>query len=427
MMLRINSFKILKKELFMKEIFEIHNWMKATGRTFHKTIRAGRLPDPTFSTEGREAVSFSTNNYLGLATSPRLIEKARFGLEKYGVGNCESRLLGGDLDIYRELEAKLAKLKHKEDAIIFATGYLTNLGVLSSLPNSAKIGRVYGFRPSEHYKYAYFTDEYNHTSIREGVRMSGANKVAYRHCDMNDLEKKLKVVEAHIRIIVSDGVFSQDGDIVPLPDLMQLAEKYDTLVYIDDAHGTGVLGPTGGGTTEYFNLYSPRLISMGTLSKAYGAIGGFIATEKYIADILRFTCTAYGFTSTLPPDQAYAVSEAMDVIADEPERRRRLWDNQRYFVARMDKQGYRLISRNTPIVPVLLGDETLCEKYSHKLEESGVHVDAISFPAVPLGQSRLRFMMNANHTKDQIDKALDLMDELKTENQMELSEIQIEV
>jgi glycine C-acetyltransferase len=406
----------------MKEIREVINWIQTTGRTFHKTILVERLPDPTFSVDGRASVSFSTNNYLSLATSPRMIAKARYGLDKYGVGNCESRLLGGDLDIYRELEGKLAKMKHKEDAILFATGYLTNLGVLSSLVNWSKIGRVYGFRPSTHYKYAYFTDEYNHTSIREGVKMSGANKVSYRHCDMNDLEKKLKVVDAHVKIIVSDGVFSQDGDIVPLPDLMQLAEKYDCLVYVDDAHGTGVLGPNGGGTTEYFNLYPSRLICMGTLSKAYGAIGGFIATDRDIAEILRLTCSAYGFTSTLTPDQAYAISEAMDMVVDEPERRERLWANQRYFVAQMDKLGYHLISRATPIVPVLIGDEMQCEKISATLEENGIHVDAICFPAVPLGKSRLRFMMNTNHTKDQIDRVVTLMAELKRTNPIDLPE-----
>jgi glycine C-acetyltransferase len=370
------------------------------------------LPEPTFTRDGRRLVSFSTNNYLGLATSPRLIQAAQYGLEKYGVGNCESRLLGGDLAIYRHLEAKLAALKVKDSAMLFATGYLTNLGVLSTLPTSAVTARFYGFRSRRRYRYAYFTDELNHISIREGIRMSGVEKAAYRHCDMNHLESQLKNSDATTKIIVTDGVFSQDGDIAPLPEILDLADRYDAMVYVDDAHGTGILGPTGAGTTEYFGVESPRLICMGTLSKAYGAIGGFIAAECWVVEVLRLTCSAYGFTSTLPPDQAFAVSEAIDMVRDEPERRERLWVNQRYFIQAMDDLGFRLLSRATPIVPVWIGDETDCLQVSQRLDEAGFHVDAIVFPAVPRNQSRLRFSMNSNHTKRQIDRLVGVMAEL---------------
>jgi glycine C-acetyltransferase len=406
----------------MKEIKAIHDWMKTSGRQFHRIIRTESLPDPVFRCEGREVISFSTNNYLGLSADPRLIEMARRGLEKYGVGNCESRLLGGDLEIYLHLEDRLARLKRKEAALLFATGYLTNLGVLSALVNSTKIARVYGYRPKKYCRYAYFTDEFNHLSIREGIRMSEANRVTYRHADMNDLERKLKIAETDIRIIASDGVFSQDGDVVPLPDMMSLAEKYDAWVYIDDAHGTGVLGQTGGGTTEYFNLFPSRLICMGTLSKAYGAIGGFIATDRDVVDILRFSCPAFGFTSTLPPDQACAVAGAMDIVRDEPERRQRLWDNQRYFVRQIDGLGFRLINRSTCILPVLIGDEALCWRFSHVLDQRGIHVDSIAFPAVPLGRSRLRFIMNAHHTRAQIDRVCQILAEVKDSVRNALSE-----
>jgi glycine C-acetyltransferase len=372
------------------------------------------LPDPTFRRNGRRMVSFSTNNYLGLATSPRLIEAAQFGLATYGVGNCESRLLGGDLAIYRDLEAKLAALKGKDSAMLFATGYLTNLGVLSTLPTSAVTARFYGFRSSRRYRYAYFSDELNHISIREGIRMSGVEKATYRHCDMEHLESQLKNSDATTKIIVTDGVFSQDGDIAPLPEMLDLADRYDAMVYVDDAHGTGLLGPTGAGTTEYFGVESPRLISMGTLSKAYGAIGGFVAAESWVIEVLRLTCSAYGFTSTLPPDQAYAVSEAIDMVRDEPERRERLWANQRYFVQAMDDLGFRLMSRATPIVPVWIGDETDCLQLSQDLDEAGFHVDAIVFPAVPKNHSRLRFSMNSDHTKKQIDRLVNVMAKLQS-------------
>jgi 7-keto-8-aminopelargonate synthetase-like enzyme len=192
--------------------------------------------------------------------------------------------------------------------------------------------------------------------------------------------------------------------------LIELADRYEATVYIDDAHGTGVLGENGGGTSEHFGIHSPRMIHMGTLSKAYGAIGGFIATERYITDILRLSCSAYGFTSTLPPDQAFAVSEAIEMVRDEPERRQRLWDNQRHFVSRVQKLGYRLVSKETPIIPLLIGDEQQCDRFALVLKGEGFHVDAVKFPAVPLKQARLRFIMNAHHTREQIDRLVDVLD-----------------
>ncbi|MEO7086254.1 MAG: aminotransferase class I/II-fold pyridoxal phosphate-dependent enzyme [Gemmatimonadaceae bacterium] len=386
----------------MKDLKELAVWFKARGND-HDVVVPSTLPDPRFCYQGREFVSFSTNNYLALAGSTRMKARAHAALDKYGVGNCESRLLGGDLELYHQLEARLAGVKRKETSLLFATGYLTNLGVLPALVKAAQLARAFGYMPQTAWKHAFFTDEFNHLSIREGIKASGAASFAFKHADMNDLEQKLKGSTAGIKIIVTDGVFSQHGDIVPLPAMMELAERYDTVVYIDDAHGTGILGPTGSGTTEYFGIESPRIIQMGTLSKAYGAIGGFVATESYIADILRIASSAYGFTSTLPPDQAAALLEAIDMVTDEPERRERLWSNQKYFVARMRAAGFTLLSTETPIVPLHVGNEQECERISGALRSEGIHVDAIMFPAVGLGQSRLRFMMNSGHTTDDID------------------------
>jgi glycine C-acetyltransferase len=287
--------------------------------------------------------------------------------------------------------------------------------VLPALVKSAQLARVFGHVPSTNWKHAFFTDEFNHLSIREGIRASGVPTFAFRHLDMDDLELKLKASTAQIRIIVTDGVFSQHGDIVPLPDMMELAERYDAVVYIDDAHGTGVLGATGAGTTEHFGVDSPRIIHMGTLSKAYGCIGGFIATEKYIADILRIGASAFGFTSTLPPDQAAAMLEAIEMVRDEPERRRLLWENQRYFACRMQEAGFELLSTATPILPLHVGDERECARYARGLRDEGIHVDAITFPAVGVGQSRLRFIMNAHHSHDAIDCVVDVMKRLRSE------------
>jgi len=394
----------------MREYRDIGDWMGG-GDALHDVQTVTSLPSPVFRENGKTYVSFSTNNYLGLADSPRLVAAAHKGLDRYGVGNCESRLLGGNLDVYVELEAKLAALKKKETALIFATGYLTNLGVLSSLVKPAQSARIYGFRPRRKFSYAYFSDEFNHLSIREGIRLSEVEKFNFRHRDMNHLESLLSKSDAEGKIIVSDGVFSQDGDIAPLPELLALADRYDAMVYIDDAHGTGVLGAHGSGTSEYFGVTSPRLIQMGTLSKAYGAIGGFIATESYIGDILRLSCSAYSFTSTLPPDQALACIEAIDMVRDEPERRARMWANQQYFLSLMDKLPYRVLSRTTPIVPVFIGDERLCDRFASLLKDAGIHVDAVKFPAVGIRKARLRVMLNAGHTRAQIDTLVGVLEE----------------
>ncbi|HKW47823.1 MAG TPA: aminotransferase class I/II-fold pyridoxal phosphate-dependent enzyme [Gemmatimonadaceae bacterium] len=389
----------------MHDLKELGVWM-ASRDSHRDDLVPSSLPDPTFASNGRRLVSFSSNNYLALATSARLKARARAAIECYGVGNCESRLLGGNLELYERLEERLAHVKRKEAALLFVTGYLTNLSVLPVIVKASGLARAYGYTPSHQWRHAFFTDEFNHLSLREGMRVSGAPMFAFRHLDMDDLEAKLRRSEAQIKIIVTDGVFSQHGDIVPLPDMMRLADRYDAVVYIDDAHGTGVLGPSGGGTAEHFGIESPRIIQMGTLSKAYGCIGGFVATETYLADILRIGCSAYGFTSTLPPDQAEAVLEAIDMVTDEPERRERLWENQRYFIACLTAAGVRPLSTETPIIPVHVGDERQCMQVAMGMREFGFHVDAIMFPAIATGQSRLRFMMNAHHTREQIDDAV---------------------
>lgn len=392
----------------MNDLSEIARWLK--GRSiYHDSGVHATLPDPRFISNGREFVSFSTNNYLALANHPRLVNAAKQGLDRYGVGNCESRLLGGDLDVYRELEARLGALKKKSDAVLFVTGYMTNIGVLSALVKAPTLARLYGYRARIRRKYAYYTDEFNHISIREGIQMSGAPRHTYRHVDMNHLEALLKAGDGTTPIIVSDGVFSMEGTIAPLPDLVALAERYGAILYIDDAHATGVLGEHGGGTSEHFNCYSPTIIQMGTLSKAFGAIGGFVAVDREMADVIRLTSSAYGFTCPPPPDQASALIAALDLLSEEPQRRQKLWENQRYFIERMRPLGYHLVSTETAIVPVLIGEAQLCIRYVEALRNAGIHVDAVQFPAVPLGQARLRFMMNAAHTKAQIDRVVAVM------------------
>ena len=392
----------------MHDLSDIATWLK-THPIYHESGVHETLPDPTFITDGETVVSFSTNNYLALANHPRLVAAAKAGLDRYGVGNCESRLLGGDLEVYRELERRLGALKHKTDSVLFVTGYMANIGVLSSLTKASMLARLHGYRAKKRRKYVYYSDEFNHISIREGIQMSGVDRHSYRHCDMNHLESLLKYADGTTPIIVSDGVFSMEGTIAPLPDLVALAEKYGAILYIDDAHATGVLGENGGGTSEHYNCYSPNIMQMGTLSKALGAIGGFVAVDREVADVIRLTSSAYGFTCPPPPDQAAALIAALDLLVEEPQRRQRLWDNQRYFIERMQPLGYKIMSTATPIVPILIGDAEQCQRHAQELRKEGIHVDSIQFPAAPLGQARLRFMMNAGHTREQIDHAVSVM------------------
>jgi 8-amino-7-oxononanoate synthase len=391
----------------VNEFVELANWFG--WQSPHVPQVVDSLPTPTFKVKGQPRVSFSTNNYLAVATSPRTKAAAIRGIEAYGVGNSDSRLLGGNLALYGELEQKLARANGKSHAILFATGYLTNLGALSTLPRAPQIARALGFIPSREYSYAYFSDEHNHISIREGMSLSGARRYSYRHVDLDHLEKLLRQSTATCKIIVTDGVFSQDGDIAPIPDLLRLADRWDAMVYVDDAHGAGVLGASGGGILEHFQAASDRLIYMATLSKAYGSIGGYVAANGLITEILRMSSAAYGFTATLPPDQAMIISTAIDVVRDEPERRRRLWANQRYFVKRMADLNYKLVATETPIVPIWLGDEAKAEKLALAIRAEGVHVDAIKFPAVPLNSARLRIQMNAGHSQADIDFLVDVL------------------
>jgi 8-amino-7-oxononanoate synthase len=369
------------------------------------------LPDPEFHTLSGCVVSFSTNNYLAIASSSRMKAAAKLAIDTYGVGNCESRLLSGNLSIYSALEDRLARSKGLPNALLFATGYLANLGALSTLPRAAHYAKALGFDPASLSTYAYFSDQLNHVSIKEGIRASGARRHSYRHLDVNHLETLIKRSDATNKIIVTDGVFSQDGDIAPIPDLLGLAERYDAYLYIDDAHGTGVLGASGKGILEHFGVANERIIYMGTLSKAYGAIGGFVAASPHIIEVLRLLCPTHGFTSTLPPDQVLAVDTAMDIVADEPERRDRLWANQRYLLQKLSRLPCRIISSDTPIVPLAIGNDVDAIRLTLDLRERGFHVDAIKFPAVPLGGARIRLQLNAEHTSHQIDELVAALDD----------------
>ena len=392
----------------MDELVEMANWFG--WRSPYNPVVVDSLPTPSFRAKGRAQLSFSTNNYLGIAASPRVKAAAIRGIETYGVGNSDSRLLGGNLGLYGEVERKLARIIGQNHAILYATGYLANIGALSTLPRAGSVARAFGFTSKRDYTYAYFSDEYNHVSIREGMRLSGARRYSYRHLDLDHLERLLRRSSENAKIIVTDGVFSQDGDIAPIPELLRLAEQFNAMLYVDDSHGAGILGTHGAGVLEHFDVSSDRIIYMATLSKAYGTIGGFIAAHGLVTEALRMMSPAYGFTATLPPDQAMVISTAADVVRDEPERRLRLWENQRYFVKRMARLDFRLVSAETAIVPVWLGEDTKTQALAAAIRAEGIHVDAIGFPAVSLKSGRLRIQMNAGHSREDIDRLVGILE-----------------
>ena len=396
---------------WLKQTSEISKWVKQ--QQFHKIYSVTTLPDPNFWCEGKQFTSFSTNNYLGLAHHPEVIDAARKGLE-FGVANTESRLLSGDLKIYHTLEEEIAKMKGKEAAMIFASGFLTNFSVLSSIPNIALNARMYGYNCKMMGKWVYFSDEFNHTSINVGISASRAKIVPYPHLDLQRLERLIEEnAEIPNKLIITDSIFSVNGDICPLDKLLNLAEKYDAMIYVDDAHGTGVLGKNGAGIMSHFEIKSDRIIHMGTLSKAYGSIGGFIAANNDLIDLLRFVCSGYIFTSTIPQDQAYAIIAAIKIIKQNPQLIKNLWDNQKYFIKKMGNLPYQLTSESSPIVPILIGDEKLSDKFTNIIHENGLHVDSVKFPSVPYGKARLRVILNARHTKEQIDKLVAVLDKNK--------------
>jgi glycine C-acetyltransferase len=392
----------------LEDLAELVTWYGDRASEVGSTVLS--LPAPDFDTPSGSLVSFSTNNYLAIASCKRMKAAAKMAIETYGVGNCESRLLSGNLHKYSELEGRLAKSKCLPKALLFATGYLANLGALSTLPRATVYARALGYNPASSSSYAYFSDQLNHISIKEGIRASGTARWSYRHLDLNHLERLIKGSTATNKIIVTDGVFSQDGDIAPIPELLNLAERYGAYLYIDDAHGTGVLGRSGGGILEHFGITSERIIYMGTLSKAYGSIGGFVAASHHIVEVLRLLSPAHGFTSALPPDQVIAVDTAMDIVADEPERRERLWANQRYLLLKLRELPCRILSMDTPIVPLLIGDARNAMRLSVNLRQRGLHVDPIKFPAVPLGEARIRIQLNAHHTFHHIDNLIDALE-----------------
>ncbi len=354
---------------------------------------------------GKEVINLSSNNYLGFATHPRLKQAAIKAVEKYGVGAGAVRTIVGNMDIHEELEEKLAKFKREEAVMVFQSGFNCNAGAIQALTDKGDL---------------IISDELNHASIIDGVKLSKADKAVFKHSDMADLERVLKEHQGkHNRtLIITDGVFSMDGDIAKLPEIVELAEKYGAMTYVDDAHGSGVLGENGRGTVDHFGLHGRVDFSIGTLSKAIGVVGGYVAGKKISQEWLNHRGRPILFSTALPPAAVGAIIEAVDMLMDDSQYTDKLWDNAKFFKEKLGKLGFNTGHSETPITPVIIGDEAKTMAFSKALLERGVYVSGIVFPTVPKGTGRVRCMVTAGHTEEQLAKAVDIFETVGKEMQI---------
>ena len=362
-----------------------------------------------------ELVMFCSNNYLNLSTHRDVVEAAAYAVFRFGTGSGGSRHISGTNNTHLELEKQIAELKDSEDALIFSSGYLANIAAISALANplagisvlARPSGKEYGQET------VVFSDELNHASIVDGCKIADRKCIRYKHADMYDLSQKLKAYAANGKIIVTDGVFSMDGDIAPLPDIVDLAKKYNAFTIVDDAHASGILGKTGGGTAEHFGISHHIDLQVGTLNKVFGAIGGFIAGNKKICKLLRAISRPYIFSASMPPSVAAGLSAAIKVIRDDDTLRQQLFSNIHCFKRLIRKTGIYVNSQfNTPIIPVIIGDEEKTVAISKALYKKGFFIPAVTWPAVPKGKARLRVTLMSQHTQEQIVAFIDALDEL---------------
>lgn len=344
--------------------------------------------------EGRRLINLASNNYLGFANRAELKDACIEATIKYGVGAGAVRTINGSLQIHQELENKIAEFKGTEAAIAFQSGFNCNMGAISAIMTKDD---------------AILSDELNHASIIDGCRLSGAKIIRVKHQDMTDLEEKAKTAVESGRykkiMYITDGVFSMDGDIANLPDMIPIAEKYGLITYVDDAHGSGVMGK-GAGTVKHFGLNHKIDMQMGTLSKAIGVVGGYVAGSKLLIDWLKSRSRPFLFSTSLTPGAAGAALTSIQLMQDHPELVDKVWENAEYFKNELKKIGYDIGVSQTPITPVILGDETMTQRFSSKLIEQGIYVKPIVFPTVPLGTGRVRNMQTAEHTKEMLDQAI---------------------
>ena len=345
--------------------------------------------------DGRRVLNFCSNNYLGLANHPRLVEAAREAVMRYGVGPAAVRSIAGTTDLHLELERRLTKFKGAEATVTFQSGFTANLGAIAALVGNEDV---------------IFSDELNHASIIDGCRLSGAKVVRYAHAQVDDLRRVLKEQRTSFRraLVISDGVFSMDGDVAPLADIAAAAHDHEAMLMVDDAHGEGVLGHGGRGIIDHFGLHGQVDVEVGTLSKAFGVVGGVVAGSPSLADWLRQRGRPFLFSSAMTIPDVAACLAAIDLLESSTELVDRLWENARFFKGEMQGLGFDTGRSTTPITPIMLGEAPLAQEFSRKLFEAGVFAMAIGYPTVPKGMARIRVMISAAHGHDDLEKGLEL-------------------
>jgi len=342
---------------------------------------------------GREVINLSSNNYLGLADDPRLKEAMIKATEQWGAGSGAVRTIIGTMTIHNQLEQRLALFKHTEAAVVFQSGFTCNSGVIPVLVGEGD---------------AIISDELNHASIIDGCRLSKAQTLRFKHSDMDDLARILKETDGKYRrrLIITDGVFSMDGDIGKLPEIVELAEKHGAMTYVDDAHASGVLGSHGQGSVHHFGLNGRVTVQVGTLSKAVGVLGGYVAGPRALIELLWHKGRPFLFSTSHPPGVAAACLKAIEIMEQEPQLISRLWENTRYFKGKLEALGFDTGKSETPITPVIAGDEVKAMKLSDRLLEEGVFAQGIAYPTVPKGKARVRTIVTAAHSKADLDEAV---------------------
>src|SRR5438552_952015 len=353
--------------------------------------------------DGHEVITLSSNNYLGLTIHPRLREAAIEAIKKYGVGSGSVRTIAGTMSLHVELEEKLARFKHTEASLTFQSGYATNLGVISALLQDGDL---------------IISDELNHASIIDGIRLNRTPRKIYPHKDMAGLRRVLeeaKSVNANKVMVVTDGAFSMDGDIAPLPEIVDLAEEYGAFVMVDDAHSSGVLGKNGRGSVSHFGLDGRVALQIGTLSKGIGALGGYVACSQDTRDFLLQRARPVLFSTSHPPSVVATCISAIEILEEDNSLVERLWENTAFFKRGLQQLGFNTGNSETPITPVIVGEGALAMRFSKRLFEEGVFAQGIVFPTVPADKCRVRTIVSAIHTNDELSKALDIFERVGTE------------
>ena len=382
----------------MKYISDELNKIKKTG-LYRELKVIGNAQESHIEIEGKTFLSFCSNNYLGLANNPSVVKAVKDAVEEYGWGAGASRLVSGNMTLHETLENVISRFKGKEAALVFPTGYMANLGAISSLVSKGDL---------------VICDKLNHASIIDGCRLSGADFRVYAHCDMEKLENILRKSSRYNRkLIVTDSVFSMDGDLAPLPDIVRIADKYKAMVMVDEAHGTGVFGRNGRGVVEHFNLNNEIDIVMGTLSKAIGSLGGYVTGDNDLINYLRNKARSFMYTTALPPAVCAASIAAINLIKGDPSIRESLWHNVRFINDNLKSLDFNVISSESPIIPILIGDAQKAVDMSKSLYERGILIPAIRPPTVPVNSSRLRMTVMSTHTKEDLEILLEVLSEVQ--------------